>query len=64
MSNESERMTYRLWEVAAMVGVSQRTIMRWEEKGEFPQRLNFKSVRVYDRAEVDLWFQERHRKAG
>lgn len=62
MSAGSECLVYRLAEVARMLGVSSRTITRWEESGLFPRRLNFVSVRVYDRGEVDRWFEGRHRK--
>jgi integrase/predicted DNA-binding transcriptional regulator AlpA len=64
VSVEAERLVYRLSEVAVMVGVDPKTITRWEEKGKFPRRLDFDSIVVYDRGEVDVWFQKRHRKAG
>ena len=57
-------LVYTLAELAAMFHCSERTIVRWEEQGFFPHRLDFAGIRVYDRGEVDAWFASRHRKAG
>ena len=57
-------LVYRLGEVAGLFGVSERTITRWEESGQFPRRLKFGRGVVYDRVEVDQWFADRHGKAG
>jgi predicted DNA-binding transcriptional regulator AlpA len=64
VSVEAERLTYRVSDVAEMVGVDVRTIKRWEEAGKVPRRLDFESIVVYDRAEIDQWWADRHRKAG
>ena len=64
MSVEAVCLVYRVADCAVMFGVDERTIKRREERGKFPKRLDFDTVVVYDRAEVDAWFKDRHNRKG
>jgi predicted DNA-binding transcriptional regulator AlpA len=63
MSIAVEPLVYSLKEVANMFGKSTRQITRWEDARKFPRRVSGQGEFVkYDRAEVDAWFDARHRR--
>jgi excisionase family DNA binding protein len=51
---------YRLAELAAMLSVSEDTILRWTAEGTFPAPVKAgRNTRLYDVAEVEAWRQKR-----
>lgn len=50
----------RLPEVLALVGVSWRTLLRWEREGRFPKRYKIgPRVVAWKECEIQQWFAER-----
>lgn len=50
----------RLPEVLALVGVSWRTLLRWEREGRFPKRYKIgPRVVAWKDCEIKQWFAER-----
>lgn len=60
----ADERTLWLKEVAALVGVDRRTILRWEDAGHFPARLGVdkygKQARIiWRKSDVEKWIRER-----
>ena len=56
--------TYTTNEVAIILNVSKKTLMRWDESGKFPARRDSNNFRQYDRKVVDdhvVWFALRRK---
>ena len=58
--NTSQRFL-RLPEVLALVGVSWRTLLRWEREGRFPKRYKIgPRIVAWKDYEIKQWFAERN----
>jgi predicted DNA-binding transcriptional regulator AlpA len=54
-----ERLTYRIYEVAAAIGVSRRTIERERSAGHFPQpNLHIGKAPLWTREAIDRWIKQ------
>jgi len=42
-------------QVAALLGISERTLDRWVQKGRFPKPIKFGSARHWEQPTVDAW---------
>jgi excisionase family DNA binding protein len=42
-------------EVAAMLGVSERTLSRWVQGGRFPRPVTYGRARHWEKSVVDAW---------
>ena len=50
----------RLPEVLALIGVSWRTLLRWERQGRFPKRYKIgPRIVAWKQSEIKQWFAER-----
>ncbi len=59
---EKIALSYR--DVSAVIGLGRRTIVRMVATGKFPAPRLVGSRRLFDRAEVQAWFDRQPRSAG
>lgn len=60
---DDDRKYYTRDDIARMLGVSRKTVQRWDLEGKIPgrARLSYKTVR-YHRGLIDAWIEKLHRK--